>query len=194
MASTEGRYRRGLAGLLLAAGLVSIPSSGFADVAFGYRKKVVSLDIYGEIKPFDVELFSSLLMKFPDAKRVNLDTDGGSLNAAMQIGYTIRAHGMTTVVTGRCASACLYVLMAGTARLAEQKAQLAAHTPRVGDDIARSKSDVFALAFQVHRNVEHYVWSMGFRDNLVRILIDGNRSDPWVIDRNRARELGLLTR
>lgn len=73
-----------------------------------------------------------------------IHSPGGNVAGAIKLGYVIRRTGFSTVVgavrqdraggfaprTGTCASACVYVLMAGRARSVPQGSRVLVHGPR----------------------------------------------------------------
>lgn len=73
--------------------------------------------IDGEVVPADVERFRHLALKSPEAVVV-LNSTGGAILAAMEIGRTLRIAGFSTSVPrgGVCASACALIWLAGTPR------------------------------------------------------------------------------
>ena len=74
--------------------------------------------INGEIKSGDEVKFGKIASEHSDAFVV-LDSPGGALAPAMDIGRTIKIREYTTVVadTGSCASACALIWVAGTSRV-----------------------------------------------------------------------------
>lgn len=77
----------------------------------------MTIRIEGEIKPGDDKKFRRLSLRYPNAM-VQLESDGGALIPALEIGRTIRIAGYDTIVTAEttCASACALVWLAGKKR------------------------------------------------------------------------------
>lgn len=77
--------------------------------------------ISGEIKAGDDSKFRELSVRFPDAM-VGLDSAGGAIVPALEIGRQIRLRGYSTVVTSSsvCTSACALIWLAGTPRYLDQ--------------------------------------------------------------------------
>lgn len=77
----------------------------------------MTIRIDGEIKAGDDEKFRRLSLRYPNAT-VRLESDGGALIPALEIGRTIRIAGYDTLVAteATCASACALVWLAGKKR------------------------------------------------------------------------------
>lgn len=77
--------------------------------------------IAGEITAGDDSKFRELSVRFPDAM-VGLDSSGGAIVPALEIGRQIRLRGYSTVVTSSsvCTSACALIWLAGTPRYLDQ--------------------------------------------------------------------------
>jgi hypothetical protein len=59
----------------------------------------------------------ALLEEHPEITTLSLSSPGGRVVEARKLRDVLRAHGITTVVNGNCASACTIVFMAGRERL-----------------------------------------------------------------------------
>ena len=76
--------------------------------------------ISGSIKPGDQFKFKEFVSEHPTLKIVDLNSGGGFIKAAGQIGDQIRAKSLTTVIDAarsRCGSACTIIFAAGTNRI-----------------------------------------------------------------------------
>jgi len=84
--------------------------------------------ILGDIEPGDEEAFRQLTIQYPDAT-VALDSDGGALVPALEIGRLVRLRNYTTVVLddGRCVSSCALIWIAGSRRVLSTTASLGFH-------------------------------------------------------------------
>jgi hypothetical protein len=81
------------------------------------------LIISGQISPLDVTRIRAALKKSisegkPVAVEVWLDSMGGDVFSALEIGRVVRAAKANTEVRGKCASACVLILVAGVSRMA----------------------------------------------------------------------------
>lgn len=102
----------------LFAGLLLQNSAMCADMAVDKSNsghELVGISITGEIKPGDDLVFARLAR---GAKEVwlNLDSEGGDIDAAMGIGSILRKHD-GIVRTGKCYSACVLIVAGGVIRV-----------------------------------------------------------------------------
>ena len=107
---------------LLACIAFSTPSVTEAQTQWQARDhdvlgRILALEVVGDITPASVGVLSEAVTAVPEAdlRFVVLDSKGGDLRAAMQMGRMLRAHGFDTVVreTASCYSACVFILAAG---------------------------------------------------------------------------------
>ncbi|MFT3986307.1 PAN domain-containing protein [Aestuariivirga sp.] len=93
------------------------------------------IQVSGELQRGDEQKFVSIALNVPKAV-VLLDSDGGNLNAGLEIGKAIRLKEYVTWVDNgmRCASACALIWLGGTKRLMSPVAQIGFHAAYNGDD------------------------------------------------------------
>lgn len=90
--------------------LASLGSSG-AEISILDNR----IELHGEITKDDPARFRAVLARLEQTegslqlKRVHLDSGGGDVFAAMEIGRQIRAKLMATDVSMRCISACVFI-------------------------------------------------------------------------------------
>lgn len=84
--------------------------------------------IYGEISSGDLERFRQISLKYPKAI-VALNSDGGLIQPAIEIGKIIKIMGYLTAVDDDsvCASACALIWMAGSKKALAPNAHLGFH-------------------------------------------------------------------
>jgi len=84
--------------------------------------------ITGEIQRGDVEKFRDLSVRYPEAI-VGLDSGGGALAPALEIGRMIRLRGYITAVLddAQCTSACALIWLAGNPRMLSRSGSLGFH-------------------------------------------------------------------
>ena len=84
--------------------------------------------IYGELLPGDEKTFANIALQ-TQSSLVILNSQGGSLSAALGIGKAIRVKGFRTYVPdhGVCASACGLIWLAGTAKALSTTARVGFH-------------------------------------------------------------------
>jgi hypothetical protein len=116
-----------------------------------------------------------------DGTMVVLNSEGGDLVAAMEIGQIIRSRSLLTDVggTARCASACVFILAAGVDRSAYGK--IGIHRPHFDDRYFADLTLAQARAKyeQLQTMARSYLREMGMPDDLyiemMRIPSDGIR-------------------
>lgn len=86
------------------------------------------INLTGEIIQSDGDNFSAIAHRYQNAI-VNLNSNGGSLLAGIQIGTIIRLRAFSTLVRGSnvCASACAYAWLAGVQRYVENNSKIGFH-------------------------------------------------------------------
>lgn len=125
----------------------------------------------------------------------SLNSPGGLLSAAIEIGEIVRREAMTTNVIDntQCVSACVFILAAGVQRIISAKGKIGIHRPRFDEesfaslpvDQARAKYN------KMTTEVQQYLTRMGMSDGLytamLRVPSDQVQTLPW----KTAREFGL---
>jgi hypothetical protein len=103
------------------------PMAGVQDAAF--------VTVAGEFVPSDAEQFRSAVAMFPNAI-VALQSNGGSLAAAIDIGTQIRLRNYSTLVPDNtlCASACATAWLGGTQRFMGRQAMIGFHAAYLNQD------------------------------------------------------------
>lgn len=105
--------------LLVCAGLASQSMVAAAEIThdkLNDTTEVIFID--GDIASGDVERFRQISLRYPKAFVV-LNSDGGLLHPAIEMGKIIKIMGYTTLVDvdGVCASACALIWLAGDRRI-----------------------------------------------------------------------------
>jgi hypothetical protein len=92
------------------------------------EKGRTAIFLIGEIKPDDATTFRALAQKYDDAL-VLLESDGGSVGAAIEIGKAIRLKGYSTAVINgsSCNSSCALIWLAGSPRALSKSAKIGFH-------------------------------------------------------------------
>jgi hypothetical protein len=112
---------------LAAASLVSVPASAAVEHAT-LERGAEAIVISGDILDGDDARFGDLSLRFPRAV-VYLESAGGSLVPAIEIGKLVRARQHPTAVLdgSTCTSACALIWLAGTPRYLGPEAHLGFH-------------------------------------------------------------------
>jgi hypothetical protein len=120
---------------LLGLGVLGLVLSGFAATPVSATVEHSTLDrgieaifITGDILAGDDARFSDLSQRYPRAV-VHLDSAGGSLEPAIEIGKVVQARRHTTAVLdgSTCTSACALIWIAGAPRYLGPEAHLGFH-------------------------------------------------------------------
>ncbi|MBY8820908.1 hypothetical protein [Sphingomonas colocasiae] len=127
----SGMVRSGLRAIMafaaaLVAGGLSASAATFDRTTLSDGAEAILLS--GTIEYGDVETFRALSIKYQDAV-ILLDSDGGSVAAAIEIGKMIRIAGYPTLVSqdSVCVSACALIWLAGAPRLLSPEGSIGFH-------------------------------------------------------------------
>lgn len=113
--------------LLLAKSVVTLTfAAEFLVDSEKTQDKVSELLIRGELVTGDVDRFLAALKQYPRIHSVSLDSSGGSVVEAIRMGEAIRFAYLETSVQPEksCVSACFFLFVAGTGRLASHSAAM----------------------------------------------------------------------
>lgn len=114
--------------LALLSALVSSPAKASDIYHRVQRDGSAIILISGEITTGDDSKFRDLSLRFPDAM-VGLDSAGGAIVPALEIGRLIRLRGYSTAVTSSslCTSACALIWLAGAPRFLDEGGAVGFH-------------------------------------------------------------------
>ncbi|MBF9058755.1 hypothetical protein HKCCSP123_06120 [Rhodobacterales bacterium HKCCSP123] len=123
-----------------------------------------TLAILGELEMADVSEFERQLQRGVD--EVILSSDGGSLNAAWELGALIADNGLRTILTDEtdCASACAILFLHGSERYMSPTARLGVHLPFFSESGANFQNICLSLAYEL---TEHFINSGRVTDHTV---------------------------
>lgn len=149
---------------ILALVLFATPSVGKAaefyneDLGDGAQAIIIT----GEIERGDDEKFRQLTIRFPDAIVV-LDSPGGALAPALELGRLIRLRGYTTVVLDEdtCTSSCALMWLAGGRRLKAGSGRVGFHASYIDETGKKVESGV------ANAVVGHYLSQLGLSQRAV---------------------------
>ena len=164
--------------------LLLISHSSYANVLLqAYNAREVTIKIVGEITDEDLQDFKDTLKKIEEDKSVlhmnavQLDSGGGDPSVAMEIGKLIRPRRINTYIApdDSCASACVYIAVAGVMRYAFGDVRV--HRTSFGYE----PPDTSMIAWKVEewrKESAAYFASM----NISNMLVDAVQSTPnWQI-------------
>lgn len=144
------------------------------------------ITIKGEFKLGDENKFRSVALATNRAT-VYLDSQGGKIYPAFEIGKMIRIKGFATAVQEAvCASSCAMVWLAGEPRMMSNFTAIGFHTPYVIDKNGKTKSDVTHGAL-----VGSYLTSLGFSQKAVMYVVTANADDMHWLQKSTADKLGI---
>lgn len=195
-----------LAVLLLAV----IPKIGYGDVRYvpaaqqprGHVSDLAHIVISGEITKSDIKEAKLLVDKMRSLEPAHhtipvfLDSPGGDLIAAMEIGKTLRRSHAWTIVSNykECSSACVFVLASGVQRNAFEGAKLGLHRPRFDQRLfARlSASEATDLYNRLLGDCRTYLQDMGISDQLLDDMLKTESRKVDYKDRVYAERVSLV--
>jgi hypothetical protein len=178
-----GKAMKSALAVLVAAVLAaSLRVAAPAEAATVSLDNVNGIKVTGVIDRATVSEFTVVATRVRDWAIVFLDSVGGDLVAAMEIGQIIRSRSFETdvIVTARCASACVFILAAGVDRSAYGK--IGIHRPHFDDRYVADLTPAQARAKyeQLQAGARSYLREMGMPDDLyiemMRIPSDRIRS------------------
>lgn len=95
-----------------------------------------SVIVVGTFREGSAERVKQILDAAPAVTFLTLDSNGGRLLEAQQLGREVRRRGLGTYVEDQCVSACTYVFLAGKDRAATPNAKIGFHQPSFpGNDV-----------------------------------------------------------
>lgn len=116
---------------------------------------------------------------------VLLDSPGGVLYPAMEIGRMIRRVGASTVAVRQCASACHVIWAGGESRFVVSGSQLAIHYPY------RDAKSAKQPAFDAYSDLVNYYRQMGATPELALDIAASDPNQLKVLSLNDAKRHGL---
>lgn len=159
------------------------------------------IEIHGEITAADVAkirpLIQTLRNKIPTYYPVPvfLNSPGGNVMAAMEIGRIIRGGLGLTVVNSKaeCSSACIFLLASGVVRVVVGEGRLGLHRPRFDQKLfaGLSAADAQGLYARLVQKCRGFFSDMGMSDRLLEDMLRIGSHDVLYEDRLYAEEVLL---
>ena len=142
--------------------------------------------IKGPLNLGDEDKFRLLALASPKAT-VYLDSPGGRVSPAIEIGTIIRLKGFETAVEdGQCSSACALIWLAGEPRVMSNFSSIGFHAPYVtGNDGQRISG-----ASQGAR-VGSYLTRLGFSEKVVMFAVNAGAEEIQWLQKSTADSLGI---
>lgn len=174
--------------LLSAVALVcTLPASAANfNLARGSKGEEDTITIKGDFKIGDENKFRMLALASNKAT-VFLESAGGMLHPAIEIGRIIRIKGFATAVQDKlCTSACALVWLAGEPRMMSNFTSIGFHTPYKVDAEGKSISDAVDGAV-----AGSYLTSLGFSPKVVMFVVSAGANDLNMLNKAAADRLGI---
>jgi hypothetical protein len=161
----------------------------------------------GKITDAMAALFEKRLEAHPPQPKegpfvVELNSLGGNSLAAIRIGRLIHAHEGHTRVSGKCASACVYIFLAGKTRIAGDR-QLGLHRPRVTRKIPGTTIEIEiypevssnARAFEedARSQLVAYLYKLQLQNKTIRNILSIEHQDLYWMNKADAVREGIST-
>lgn len=151
----------------------------------------------GQIAPGDGERIIRQIEARGDGapQVIRLDSPGGSVTDALELGRTIREAGLSTDMESGaiCLSACPYVLAAGTERSADEDARIGVHQHYFGEN---TLLPAFTAVSDIQRGqglVMRYLDEMGIDLRLMEPALMTPPKEIYLLTREELRDFNLLT-
>jgi ATP-dependent protease ClpP protease subunit len=140
------------------------------------------ISIEGPIEPYDYEKFRSVANRLTRSRAVIfLQSSGGSLIDAMQIGEFIRLKGWATATLGRCMSSCAVIWIAGTRRITSPKHQIGFHAASV-DGVEKGAGNAM---------LDAYLSRLGLSYGAIAWATEAGPNEISYLTPTKAKELGI---
>ena len=174
--------------LLATFALLCIFNSQAADINLvrGAKGEEDIISIKGDFKIGDENKFRELALNSNRAT-VFLDSDGGKLQPALEIGKIIRIKGFATAVQDTiCSSACAMVWLAGEPRMMSNFTSIGFHAPFTLDPAGKAVSDAIHGAL-----TGSYLTGLGFSPRVVMFVVSAGANDLHLLNKATADRLGI---
>lgn len=153
-----------------------------------YEYDVIYLS--GSIEPGDERRFLSLALNSKRDILVSLNSPGGDLKTALEIGQLISLRGYSTGITNtECVSACGLIWLAGRDRYLNNGERVGFHSPFRLNSVTQ-KREVDAVGSSL---VGAYVRKLDLPSSVVSLVVEAPPEDiTWITNKNAAT-FGLIT-
>jgi len=175
--------------------------SDVALIGLDDRGRFARVEIAGRITKADAERFIELLEVLRpgiEVIDVQLDSPGGDLWAAMQIGEVVRKHWLMTSVSDEppsngCMSACVFILAAGAVRIVGEESRVGIHRPHFDQLLfaglyrAQAKVEYDTLS----QSVAAYLTKMGMSERLYQAMMNVPSSEIRFLSYEESKAFSL---
>ena len=176
--------RRYLTCVLLS--LLGVVHAAQISIVRGGKGDVDLIKIRGEIQQGDAEQFRTLALSSSRAT-VLLDSPGGRLRPALEIGKMVRLKGFATAVQdATCTSACSLIWLAGEPRYMNNFTSIGFHTAFTTDTAGVNTSHPTDGAV-----IGAYLTSLGFSEKVVLFVVSASPKEMHWLQKSTADRLGI---
>lgn len=167
--------------LAIIVSVVAIPQSSRADVTFEHSILGYKINIFGTITRADAAQISGHEADFDHGgfpPQVLLNSTGGDLDAAMEIGRIIRRNNARAFVDSgaKCFSSCSLIYIAGVFRGVSLSGVVGLHRPYFASS-PQSRLTIEREAPLMLQSVQKYVHEMGVQDAFYQVMANTEPSN-----------------
>jgi ATP-dependent protease ClpP protease subunit len=167
---------------LVFAFLLAMSNVAEADIKIGKSPyNTFLIFITGTITDRDAQALQDISNEFEYVEPIiYLDSRGGSVSAAIQIGRLIRKYDGETVIAGKCYSSCALIFIAGVVRIIRSTSdELGLHRPYLAA-APLNRQDVEKQVPLMLSTVKSYVAEMGITENFYQQMVNTEPSQMIV--------------
>ena len=160
-----------------------------ADIAkiSGEKGGIDVITVKGKFIAGDEDKFKGIALTTKRAMVV-LDSPGGRLAPALEIGRIVRLKGYSTLVRDvECSSGCALIWLAGEPRIMNNAAMIGFHAVSIKDEKGARNATASGNA-----RVGAYLVTMGFSEKMVEFVTDASPEDMQWLKKSTADRLGLM--
>lgn len=128
--------------------------------------------------------FVEALNNNPEIKTVILNSPGGHYAVGLRMGRLIRAHGLDTLTTEMCGSACTYAFLGGERRMLQKGAQLGFHA---------MAGNTQAVLERMQRHATETLKAADVPDAFIERVFETPSEDVWYPTLRELREANVIT-
>lgn len=151
-----------------------------------YNAESGRIEISGRLRAGSAARFKEVLQSAPQARVVEVSGPGGLVFEAKWISHQIEERGMDTLITGKCASACVDIFAAGRQRLMHAKAVVGLHS-------ASSSLDDAAGVAQENQAFADRLYRLGVEPRFLMVGTETPADGIWINTARQAYLAGLAT-
>lgn len=151
-----------------------------------YNSDTGRIEVRDELRAGSAARFKEVLQASPKARVVEVGGPGGLIEEARWISHQIEQHSMDTLITGKCASACVDIFAAG-----RQRVMLASAT--VGLHSASSSVEDAAGIAEENLLFSERLYRLGVEPRFLMIGTETPADGIWINTARQAYLAGLAT-